>query len=167
MRTQNRSIRETQRKKRNDGLCDENDDDGLKIRNNLLRDYFGVRKNRVLFYVRRRSWWWLYYETKRRLVSWFDVLDDGVEAGVFVGGVWYDSLWAVWFQKCVLAFNFVAVSCFPLALDVVRVQVVDSVVVVVVGGCLQQKDLSWKIAEISGFFSETDWKSCFMFLSKW
>lgn len=61
-----------------------------------------------------------------------DVLDDGVEAVVLVGGVLHDAPAAVRFNNGVLALDGVAVTRLPLGLNVVRVQVVHRVVVVVV-----------------------------------
>lgn len=51
---------------------------------------------------------------------------------MLVRGVLDDPLAAVRFQEGVLPLDLVAVPRLPLALDVVRVQVVDGVVVVVV-----------------------------------
>lgn len=60
-----------------------------------------------------------------------DALDDGVETIVFVGFVGYNSLGAVWFDEGVFSLDFVAITGFPLVLNVVVFQVMDSIVEVV------------------------------------
>lgn len=74
----------------------------------------------------------------------FDVFDDSIETVVFVRGVRDYSSPAVRFQKGVLSLDSVAVSRFPLTLDVVCVQIVDSVIVVILRFCLKETESKLK-----------------------
>jgi hypothetical protein len=81
-----------------------------------------------------------------RLVTRFDIFDNGVEPAVFVGRVLDDSFGTIGFDNGVFTLDFVSISGFPLTLDVVSVQVVDGVVVMVLGMSLQHHRLIYLTA---------------------
>jgi hypothetical protein len=55
------------------------------------------------------------------------LLDDSVEAGVFVSSVMHSTNCAVGFDQLVVTFNFIAVTFLSLLLDVPSVLVLNSV----------------------------------------
>jgi hypothetical protein len=81
-----------------------------------------------------------------RLVTRFDIFDNGVEPAVFVGRVLDDSFGTIGFDNGVFTLDFVSISGLPLTLDVVSVQVVDGVVVMVLGMSLQHHRLIYLTA---------------------
>jgi hypothetical protein len=81
-----------------------------------------------------------------RLVTRFDIFDNGVEPAVFVGRVLDDSFGTIGFDNGVFTLDFVSISGLPLTLDVVSVQVVDGVVVMVLGMSLQHHRLFYLTA---------------------
>jgi hypothetical protein len=81
-----------------------------------------------------------------RLVTRFDIFDNGVEPTVFVGRVLDDSFGTIGFDNGVFTLDFVSISGLPLTLDVVSVQVVDGVVVMVLGMSLQHHRLFYLTA---------------------
>lgn len=81
-----------------------------------------------------------------RLVTRFDIFDNGVEPAVFVGRVLDDSFGTIGFDNGVFTLDFVSISGLPLTLDVVSVQVEDGVVVMVLGMSLQHHRLIYLTA---------------------
>lgn len=65
-------------------------------------------------------------------VTCLDVLNDGVEAAMLVRGILHDPLRTVRFQEGVFSLNFVTIPRLPLALNIVRVKIVNGVVVMIV-----------------------------------
>lgn len=79
------------------------------------------------------------------LVSRFDIFDNGVETAMFISGILNNSLRAIRFHKRVFTFNFITISGLPLTLDIMGVQIMDCVIVVVLGMSLQDQHFYFTI----------------------